>query len=86
MYNWTKKWQGCFIAFPWPQNNNNNNSSSSTSRNKDGVVQKSVEDTYDHETGMEYNCYINQRLDTYWIPKLRQALQERHPNMYPHLE
>ena len=45
-----------------------------------------ADDTYDHRTGMGYNCYINQRLETYWIPKLRQALQDRRQNVYPHLE
>jgi hypothetical protein len=29
------------------------------------------------ENGMEYNCHINQRVDEYWVPKLRDALALR---------
>ena len=63
MYNWTKKWQGCLVGFPWPAN----------ATNKDKHRQ-----TYDPQTGMDYNCYVNEKLETLWIPKLKQALRERH--------
>lgn len=28
--------------------------------------------------GMMYNCFQNDRLETYWIPKLKEALTKRH--------
>jgi hypothetical protein len=27
--------------------------------------------------GMEYNCFINENVDNYWIPRLRDALEQR---------
>lgn len=27
--------------------------------------------------GMDYNCYINERVEKYWIPKLRDAILKR---------
>jgi hypothetical protein len=27
--------------------------------------------------GMEYNCYINQKVENYWLPKLKERLRER---------
>lgn len=33
-------------------------------------------DEYD-QNGMEYNCYINRKVEDYWIPKLKDALKKR---------
>jgi hypothetical protein len=59
-HDYDKKWQGCWVAYPWPFTNNT----------------QTQEDKYD-ENGMEYNCYVNQKVDDYWVPKLREALQQR---------
>jgi hypothetical protein len=29
------------------------------------------------ENGMEYNCFINRRVENYWLPRLRYLLQDR---------
>lgn len=34
------------------------------------------EHAYD-ENGFEYNCYINEKVETYWAPKLREAMLKR---------
>jgi len=34
-------------------------------------------ETYDKTTGWDYNCFVNQRVDDYWAPRLRQAMEER---------
>jgi hypothetical protein len=34
-------------------------------------------ETPHREDGMEYNCYENDRITTYWAPKLRDALEKR---------
>jgi hypothetical protein len=57
--NYTKKWQGCFVGFPWPE----------------GVV-KAGEASYDRR-GLMYNCFINEKIENYWVPKLRDALRKR---------
>jgi hypothetical protein len=62
--NYTKKWQGCYVGFPWPE----------------GVV-KTGEASFDRR-GLMYNCFINERVETYWVPRLREALQKR-SDSYP---
>jgi hypothetical protein len=43
--------------------------------------QRSTETNETHdEDGMEYNCYINQRVENYWVLKLREALEKRKEN------
>jgi len=55
MYNYTKKWQGCWVGFPWPN----------------GTEDKE----HNHrDDGIEYNCFINESVETTWVPKLEQAL------------
>ena len=60
-HDWQKKWQGCWVAVPYPSN------VSATDVHKP---------EYDID-GMEYNCYINERVDNYWVPKLREAMKVR---------
>jgi Glycosyltransferase family 92 len=57
--NYTKKWQGCFVGFPWP-----------------GGVAKVREEAYDAR-GLMYNCFINEKVEDYWVPRLQNALQKR---------
>lgn len=35
-----------------------------------------TEHEYD-EDGLEYNCFINEKVDNYWVPKLRAAIEQR---------
>jgi hypothetical protein len=63
-YDREKKWQQCWVAYPWPVALNNS-------------VMK--EETHD-ENGMEYNCFINQKVEKFWVPKLREALKKRRNN------
>lgn len=37
---------------------------------------KQTKEAHDKD-GMEYNCYINQKVDDVWVPKLREALARR---------
>lgn len=53
--NNTKKWQGCYIGFPWPNGTN-------------ATV---------NSEGFEYNCFVNQKVENYWLPKLAAALAVR---------
>lgn len=55
-FDYEKKWQGCWVAYPWP------NPKTTATFN---------------EEGMEFNCYINQKVDEYWVPRLREALKKR---------
>jgi hypothetical protein len=55
-YDYAKKWQGCWVAYPWPVN-------------KTTVA-------HDDE-GMEYNCHINDKVENYWVPRLREAMKKR---------
>lgn len=38
---------------------------------------KSETATYDQGTKMEYNCFVNDKVETFWIPRLNKALAER---------
>jgi len=59
-YDYDKKWQGCWVAYPhWT--------------NVTGSQQSDVQD----ENGMEYNCWINERVEQYWVPKLQAAMAIR---------
>jgi hypothetical protein len=51
-----KKWQECWVAFPWPFN---------------------TTEVKQDENGMAYNCYINRKVEEYWIPKLKDAIAQR---------
>jgi hypothetical protein len=57
-FDWSRKWMGCWVAYPWPKN---------VAREKDAHDAK----------GMEYNCFINENVDNYWVPRLRDALTRR---------
>jgi hypothetical protein len=59
-FDYEKKWQGCWVAFPWPESNGS----------------RIVKVTH-NDDGMEYNCWINKKVDEFWIPRLRSALKER---------
>lgn len=34
-------------------------------------------DTYDSKTKWQYNCFVNTRVDEYWVPRLEQAMAKR---------
>jgi hypothetical protein len=55
-FDYDKKWQGCWVAYPWPQ--------------------PKTAATYNDE-GMMYNCYLNEKVEIFWVPKLREALETR---------
>lgn len=57
--DYTKKWQGCSVAFPWPNG-----------------TEKEGEESYDKD-GMLYNCFVNEKVDNYWVPRLQDALRKR---------
>ena len=38
--------------------------------------QASEENAYD-DTGMKYNCFVNAKVDKYWVPRLQDALAKR---------
>jgi hypothetical protein len=59
--DWRRKWQGCWVAFPFPPTTGNVSYTNATST----------------PDGYSYNCYINQRVENYWIPRLRKAMQLR---------
>ena len=54
-----KKWLGCWIAVPWPNN-----------------VEKKGEGSY-NDKGLLYNCFVNEKVDNYYVPKLKEAMQRR---------
>lgn len=61
-FDFTKKFLGCSVGFPWPKNT------------------ASETETYDPATGWQYNCFVNERVDDYWAPKLHKAMEARkHP-------
>ena len=39
--------------------------------------QQSESDTYNVTTGFIYNCFVNRRVDEYWIPRLEEAMRKR---------
>jgi hypothetical protein len=55
-FDYEKKWQGCWVAYPWPQ--------------------PKTAATYNNE-GMDYNCYMNEKVENFWVPRLREALKKR---------
>jgi hypothetical protein len=57
-----RKWLGCFIGFPWPNNTK--------------VEEEERVARYD-ENGMEYNCFVNDKVENYWISRLEEALKKR---------
>jgi hypothetical protein len=57
--NYTKKWQGCFVGFPWPEGVSKTGAASFDSR------------------GLVYNCFVNEKVEKHWLPKLREALRDR---------
>lgn len=72
-FDYEKKWQGCYVAVPWPAN--------MTAGSKEnaavlGLSQSAPQDTHD-ENGLEYNCWINKRVEDYYVPKLHEALAKR---------
>ncbi len=36
-----------------------------------------VQETYNIETGLEYNCHVNRHTDEYWAPRLEMAMMKR---------
>lgn len=38
---------------------------------------KSETDTYDPEIKMDYNCFVNKKVEYYWIPRLNKAVEAR---------
>jgi Glycosyltransferase family 92 len=61
-YDYKQKWKGCWVAFPWPGN---------------GTIPEKKQPTNHDEHGFEYNCYINDKVDQFWVPRLRAALEKR---------
>ena len=61
-FDYEKKWLGCYVAVPWPSNITSN---------------KVTEEDANDENGMQYNCWINKRVDDYFVPKLKEALAMR---------
>jgi hypothetical protein len=55
-----KKWQGCNVGIPWPNNTK--------------VVEGGA---HDDGNGIEYNCFLNNKVEDYWIPRLEQAIAKR---------
>lgn len=37
----------------------------------------SEDKTHDEESGMNYNCFINSKVENYWVPRLNDALSKR---------
>merc|ERR1712150_78396 len=77
MYNYTRKWQGCYVGFSWPIVDENQIMEADMNH-----ITKAYQDTHDGKNyresdGMEYNCFINPNVEHIWIPKLEQALEER---------
>jgi hypothetical protein len=68
-FDFARKYLGCHVGFPWPNSNTNN-----------GLVASNTNGTYDAATGWEYNCFVNQRVDSYWIPRLEEAMAKRKRN------
>jgi hypothetical protein len=56
-----RKWLGCFVGIPWPNN---------TKILVEGGV-------HDDENGVEYDCFVNNKVEDYWIPRLEQAIAKR---------
>lgn len=65
--DYKKKWQGCWVAVPWPSNDK-----------KDISKLKQNKQEYNPQSELDYNCFINKKVDSYWIPKLKDALKKRH--------
>ena len=57
-YQYDQKWRGCYIGFAWPSGTNSTNFNT----------------TEHNEDGMEFNCYVNEKVESYWVPRLRLAL------------
>ena len=53
-----KRWKGCFIGFPWPNN-----------QEVQGLNQSD---------GTEYNCFVNEKVEDYWLPRLKESMIKRH--------
>lgn len=66
LFNHTKKWQGCWAAIPWPMETSYTD-----------VLNKNYKHKPYDMNGYEYNCFINYNVENYWIPKLKQAMQQR---------
>ena len=60
-FDFKKKFLGCFIGFPWPNNQQ---------AGKEGKA-------HDPSTGLIYNCYENESVDQYWAPQLETAMAKR---------
>ena len=72
-FDYDKKWQGCYVAVPWPAN------MTAGSRGNDAVLgwSPSVPKDAHDANGLQYNCWINERVEAYYVPKLREALTKR---------
>lgn len=64
--NSKRKRLGCYIGFPWPKNQQ---------------MEELPEAKYDPTSKMEYNCFVNEKVDQNWIPRLEQALEKRKPKI-----
>jgi hypothetical protein len=64
-----KNWKKCQIGFPWPINSNQ------TMHDDDD------DDGEKNATAaagpIGYNCFINERVESFWLPKLKEALAKR---------
>ena len=68
-HQYDKKWKGCYVGFPWPQSNQTMNKQTNLS-----ATTITLQEEQYNENGMEYNCYINENVENYWLPRLKQAL------------
>ncbi len=53
------KWDTCHVGISWAKDLRIPASGKTDERNEDGFI---------------YNCFVNERIEDYWIPKLRKAL------------
>jgi hypothetical protein len=57
-----RKWLGCSVGFPWATGRTNKDAKLGEEHDEDGVM---------------YNCFINERVKNYWVPRLLEALQKK---------
>lgn len=86
---YNKRWTGCRIGFPWPRIELSEQERQQQQQQQDQKINVEHAASVDlshfqidntttiNEDGYTYNCFVNPKVEDYWIPKLNEALVER---------
>jgi hypothetical protein len=77
-HEFDSKWRGCYVGYAWPSNST---SPITNDEQDDGGLEVPNLPALYNEDGMEYNCFVNDKVEHYWLPRLQEALFKKRNNL-----